>query len=349
MDEVAGWLAQVFGAGEGRALVISGTGTAGMEASVLNLVEPGDRVVAVVAGFFGERLAEMCRRAGAEVQVVRVEWGRACEPAQLERAMGEGGPVKLVAVVHAETSTGVLQPLRPLAELARRHGALLLVDAVTSLGGVPVEVEAVGIDACYSCSQKCLGCPPGLAPLFLSSRAALAMERRRTPRPTWYFDLDLLARYWGPERRYHHTAPINMMYALHRALRRALDEGLAERYRRHRLTARALWAGLEALGLRLVVDEVSLRAPTLTTVWVPDGVDEAAVRRRLLEEYAIEIGGGLGDWRGRVWRIGTMGESARVRWVAALLGALAQILSEQGWRADGGQAVSAALAAAGSA
>lgn len=347
MDETVGMLREVFQTSNPLTLPVSGTGTAGMETALANLIQPGDRVVVVVAGYFGDRMVQMAKRLGAEVEAIQVPWGHAAGTEQLEEVLRRGTPPRVVALVHAETSTGVLQPLGPIVEAAHRFGALVVADAVTSLGGVPVEVDRVGIDLCYSGSQKCLGCPPGLAPVTASPKAIEAIEHRQHEVFSWYLDLRLVARYWGSDRVYHHTAPINMIYALHQALCIIREEGLAPRFARHRKVAEALWAGLEALGLKLVVKEPQLRAPTLTTVWVPEGADDAAVRRALLEEFGIEIGGGLGNWKGRVWRIGTMGESARPRYVYQLLGALGTLLRRSGMRADTAAALAAAQEVAG--
>lgn len=343
MDQTVGLLREVFETANPLTLPISGTGTAGMEAALANALEPGDRVVVVVAGYFGQRMVEMARRLGAEVDPVEVEWGHAADVEAVQAALRRGRPPKALALVHAETSTGVLQPLQELARAAHEVGALVVVDAVTSLGGVPVGVDQNGLDLCYSGSQKCLSCPPGLAPITVSPRALEVLQRRRSPVVSWYLDLGLVARYWGQERFYHHTAPVNMIYALRQALELVHQEGLAARFARHRQVARALGAGLEALGLRLVVREPALRIPSLTTVWVPEGVEDAAVRRALLEEFGIEIGGGLGPWKGRVWRIGTMGESARLQYVVQLLAALGELLRRSGVR---GLDVSGAVAAA---
>lgn len=347
MDETVGMLREVFETANSLTLPVSGTGTAGMETALANVIEPGDRVIVVVAGHFGERMVEMARRLGAEVDVIQVEWGRAAEVDALDAVLRRGRPAKAVSLVHAETSTGVLQPLEEVVAAAHEAGALVVVDAVTSLGGVAVGVDRVGIDICYSGSQKCLSCPPGLAPVTASPNALEALGRRKSEVVSWYLDLRLVSRYWGQERFYHHTAPINMIYGLYQALKLVQEEGLAARFARHRQVARALWAGLEALGLRLVVEDPALRVPSLTTVWVPEGVNDAGVRRALLEEFGIEIGGGLGPWKGRVWRIGTMGESARLRYVVQLLSALGELLRRNGVRgADAAQAVAAASEAA---
>lgn len=325
MDETKGMLRQVFATKNRMTLPVSGTGSAGMEAAIVNLVEPGDRVVVGACGYFGGRIAEMVRRRQADLVLVEAAWGEPVDPARIEAALAEK-PAKAVALVHAETSTGVLQPLEPIAEAARRHGALLITDTVTSLGGVPVEVDALGIDAAFSGSQKCLGAPPGLAPITFSERAMDVIRSRRSPVSSWYLDLTLLDRYWGGgERAYHHTAPISMVYALREGLRLVLEEGLETRFRRHLEAHRALVAGVEAMGLSMVVPRAH-RLPMLNAIRVPDGVDEKAIRRRLLEEDGIEIGAGLGPFAGKVWRIGLMGHGARVENVDRVLGALKRLL-----------------------
>ncbi len=332
MDEVREMLRTVFGTANELTMPMSGTGSAGMETCVVNLVEPGDRVLVGVHGVFGTRLAEVARRAGAEVETVEAPWGRPLDPDDFRRVAKAGYDV--LCVVHAETSTGVLTDLAPFAAIARETDALLLVDAVTSLGGVPVEADRHGLDAVYSGTQKCLSCPPGLSPITLSDRARQKLASRRSPVRSWYLDLNLIARYWGGERAYHHTAPVNMIYALHEALRLVLDEGLEQRYRRHRDHADALARGLEAMGLVLPVPEGS-RLPPLTLVQAPDGVDEAAVRRHLLEQFGLEIGGGLGELKGKAWRIGLMGSSATTRHVTLCLAALADALHAQGFTPRG--------------
>lgn len=332
MDEVRDMLRRVFGTDNEFTMPMSGTGSAGMETCVVNLVEPGDRVVVGVHGVFGRRLAEVARRAGALVRTVDAPWGRPLDPEDVRRSVADGCDV--LCVVHAETSTGVLTDLGPYRAIADEAGALLLVDAVTSLGGVPVEVDRHGLDAVYSATQKCLSCPPGLSPVTLSDRARDRMGRRRAPPQSWYLDLGLIARYWGGERAYHHTAPVNMLYALHEALRLALEEGLGARFARHRETSGALAAGLEAMGLELPVPRES-RLPPLTLVRTPDGIDEAKVRRHLLSRYGLEIGGGLGELRGRAWRIGLMGNSCTPRHVTLCLAALADALRAQGFTPAG--------------
>lgn len=328
LDQVRAMLREVIGTKNELTLPMSGTGSLGMETCIVNLVEPGDRVLVGINGVFGQRLAEVARRAGAEVVTADNPWGRALDVDSLARAAA-GRSFKLVCIVHAETSTGALTPVAPFRELADRLGALLLVDAVTSLGGVPVDMDAVGADALYSGTQKCLSCPPGLAPVSFSARAMQVVAQRKLPAQSWYVDLGLIAKYWGGERLYHHTAPINMIYALHEALRLALREGLPQRYARHRKVSQALGVGLEALGLRLLVPE-SERLPPLTLVEIPDGVDDARVRRDLLEQNHVEIGGGLGPLKGKAWRIGLMGESCTPESVGTVLGALRDALASQG-------------------
>lgn len=325
MDEIMQGLREIFRTRNRLTLPISGTGSAGMEAAVSNLVEPGDRVVLGVCGYFGLRLAEMCRRRGADLVTVEAPWGQPVDPAEMARAIA-GGPTRVAAVVHAETSTGVLQPLDEIASAARKAGALLIADTVTSLGGLPVEVDATGIDAAYSASQKCLSAPPGAAPVSFSARAMAKVKARKTDPPFWYLDLRLLDGYWGEEGRvYHHTAPISTFYALREAIRLALEEGLEARWERHAAAGRALVEGAAVMGLEPLVEQ-RWRLPMLTTLRVPEGVDEKEVRARLLHEEAIEIAGGLGPLAGKVWRVGLMGHSARVENVEQLLAGLKRIL-----------------------
>jgi len=340
MDETMSLLRYVFQTENELTFPISGTGSAGMEACLVNLLEPGDRAVIGVNGFFGQRMAEIARRCGADVTVVEAPWGQAVDPQQIQRVLGQG-KAKVVAVVHVETSTGVLQPLEEVIRISHEHGAVVLVDAVASLGGVDLPIDRWGVDVCYSGSQKCLSAPPGLAPVTVSDCVRQEVNHRKTPVQSWYLDFSLLKTYWGGERVYHHTAPVPMIYALHEALRIVQEEGLEARFARHAKHARALWAGLEGLGLRLFAPE-PIRSPTLTTVEVPEGVDEAAVRRRLLVEFGIEIAGGLGPLRGRIWRIGLMGHSAQQRNVLLLLAALGAILRDMRVPVDPGAGVEAA-------
>jgi alanine-glyoxylate transaminase/serine-glyoxylate transaminase/serine-pyruvate transaminase len=324
LDETQGMLRQVFGTKNALTLPISATGSAGMETCFVNLLEPGDRALICRHGVFGGRMAEVARRAGAEVTLVEAPWGRPIDPDDVAAA-AQKHAFKVLAVVHAETSTGVLQDLSPFRAIADSCGALLLVDAVTSLAGVPVDVDEMGIDAIYSGTQKCLSCPPGLSPISFSERARDVLAARKAPVQSWYLDLSLIGEYFGGERVYHHTAPVNMIFALHEALRLVLSEGLERRYARHRTQAEALYQGLEALGLELVV-EPPARLPPLTLVRIPDGVDDATVRKTLLTKHDLEIGGGLGDFKGKAWRIGLMGASATPRHVELCLNALADAL-----------------------
>jgi alanine-glyoxylate transaminase/serine-glyoxylate transaminase/serine-pyruvate transaminase len=323
LDDVRARLAWAFDAGPGSlSLAISGTGTAGMEAAVSNLVSPGMRVASVVNGYFGDRLAQICARYGASVTRLDGEWGRACDVAQVERAVASG--VDLLTVVHAETSTGVLNPVQELGQLAAGRGVLTIVDTVTSLGGMPLHAGSWGFDVCYSCSQKGLGAPSGLAPITFSARAL----DRRIPSRSFYLDLTLLEDYWV-RRKYHHTLSAPLLYALREALVAAEEEGLDARWARHERHHRALAAGLEALGLSLLPPEGE-RLWTLNAVRVPEGVDEAAVRRALLEQFSIEIGAGLGPLAGRIWRVGLMGAGSTLSNVMLFLTALERVLREQG-------------------
>lgn len=342
MDEVRAMLQPVFGTTNQLTMPMSGTGSSGMEAAIVNLVEPGDRVLVGVNGVFGGRMCEVARRAGAEVVRVEAPWGRPVAPEDFAKAAA-GRSFRLLCVVHAETSTGVLQDLSGLRQIADSVGALLLIDAVTSLGGVPVDLDRHGVDMAYSGTQKCLSCPPGLAPLSASDRALERITTRADAPVSWYLDLSLLSDYWlgkrGGGRAYHHTAPINMVYGLHEALRIALDEGLDARFARHRRVAAGLRAGLVALGLELPVAEGD-RLPQLTLVRAPEGVDEKAVRGFLLRERGIEIGGGLGDFAGTAWRIGMMGSGCTEDSAERCLSGLADALRAQG--RTGGDALAAA-------
>jgi alanine-glyoxylate transaminase/serine-glyoxylate transaminase/serine-pyruvate transaminase len=326
MDETMARLRTVFRTENELTLPLSGTGSAGMEACFVNLVEPGDTVIVGVNGVFGERMCEVARRSGAEIVRVDAPWGEPLDPQGLLDAHRAYPRARLVAVVHAETSTGVENTIAPLAAL-QRTDTLLLVDTVTSLGGISVEVDGWGIDACYSGTQKCLGVPPGLSPVTFSPRAVSRLEERTTPPQSWYLDLSLIARYvGGASRVYHHTAPVAMVFALHAALGALLDEGLDHAWARHRSVGERLQRQLPELGFRLVVAN-GHRLPQLTTAWLPDGADDGALRKGLLETYGIEVGGGLGEFAGKAWRIGLMGHSARDRSVTTLVGALRELLA----------------------
>jgi alanine-glyoxylate transaminase/serine-glyoxylate transaminase/serine-pyruvate transaminase len=324
LDEVRGSLTRLFRAPEGSfAFAVSGTGTSGMETAVANLVREGTRALVAVTGYFGDRLAQMCERYGATVTRLNVEWGRACDPESLARAL-DANRADVVALVHAETSTGVLNPVDRLAAVARERGALVVVDAVTSFGGHPLDVGAWGIDVCYSCTQKCLGAPSGLAPIVFGPRAL----ERRVPSRSFYFDLHLLQDYWL-NRKYHHTMSSTLVYALAEALSIVEEEGLHARWARHERNHRTFADGLASLGLSLLPPDGE-RLWTLNAVRVPPGIDEAAVRKHLLEEYGIEIGAGLGPLAGKIWRVGLMGASSAPRLIVLLLGALESALARQG-------------------
>ena len=334
MDEVTDLLRAVFQTRNRATFALPATGGSGMDAAFLNLLEPGDTVVLARAGFFANRMVGIAERIassqlGGQVIVLDAPWGSIVAVEQLVAAVRQHRP-RVLAVVHGETSTGVEQPLNGLAEVCREMDAFLAVDAVASLGGSRLPVDALGIDVCYSGSQKCLSAPPGLAPITLSDRALAAIDQRRSPVPSWYLDLALHARFWD-EHLYHHTAPVLNVYALREALRLIEEEGLERQLERHARHARALRAGLEALGLRLFADREHQLDP-VTTVVVPDGVSDEAVRSMLLEDFNLEIAGGLGEYAGRMWRIGTMGHSARRSNVVLLLSALEQALRRQGWQ-----------------
>jgi alanine-glyoxylate transaminase/serine-glyoxylate transaminase/serine-pyruvate transaminase len=324
LDETCDRLRAVFDTTNALTLPISGTGSAGMETCFVNLVEPGDTVIIGVNGVFGERMCEVARRAGAEVVRVDADWGQPIDPQRLLDALGAHPGARALAVVHAETSTGVQNDVAPLRAVADTD-TLLLVDTVTSLAGVPLHVDEWGIDACYSGTQKCLGVPPGLSPVTFSPRAVDRISTRSTPVQSWYLDLGLIGDYMGTARKYHHTAPTGMIVALHAGLGVVLDEGLDAVWRRHHVVGRSLQGALGAFGFSLIAPE-GARLPQLTSARVPDGVDEAALRRQLLTDYDIEVGGGLGAFAGVAWRIGLMGHTARRSSVAALLGALADLL-----------------------
>jgi len=340
MEEIKGMLRAVFQTQNEMTFPVSGTGSAGMEFCLVNLIEPGDEVVVGVNGVFGTRMVEVAERCGAKVTKVEASWGRIIEAQQIAEALKKCRP-KLVAVVHAETSTGALTPVEEIARLAHEAGALFVLDTVTSLGGCAVKIDAWQVDAVYSGTQKCLSCPPGLAPVSLSKRALEAAARRKRKVQSWYLDVNLLSSYWGQERVYHHTAPITMNYALHEALRLTLEEGLEQRFRRHEQNHETLKSGLAALGLLLAAQE-GHQLWQLNTVTVPGGLDEAAVRKRLLSDFNIEIGAGLGPLKGKIWRVGLMGETSTKENVKTFLRSFGQILKDSGRKVD----VEGALAAA---
>ena len=340
MDETKQLLQYVFQTDNHLTLPISGTGSAGMEAALCNLIEPGDNVVVCVNGLFGERMCDIVARCQGESIRVEAEWGRIIDPEQVESVLKKS-KVKLIAIVHGETSTGVLQPLRDIGRLAHEHGALLLVDAVTSLAGCPVKVDDWELDVVYSGSQKCLSCPPGLAPITFAPRAVEVMNARQTKVQSWYLDMTMIQRYWGEERFYHHTAPISMCYALREALRLVHEEGLEARWQRHEQNHRALMAGLQAMGLQPFA-QTGHWLPPLNAVRVPEGITDRKVRGRLLQEYGIEIGGGLGKLKGRIWRIGLMGYNSTKRTVLMCLSALEDVLRAEGYPISPGAGLTAA-------
>ena len=344
MDEVSALLKRVFQTDEGVTFAISGTGSAGMESGLTSLLEPDDTVIMCIYGFFCERMVDMASRVGANVVPLRADWGRPFPAEMLEEELKKHPKVKMVTAIHAETSTGIRQPLEDISRLTKEHDALFMVDAVTSLGGNEVAVDRWDIDYCYSATQKCLACPPGLSPVALSPRGLESVGDRQSKPTSWYLDLALNANYWGFDRVYHHTAPISMILALREGLRIVLEEGLEARFRRHHRNASALWAGLEALGLEMVTPQ-EYRLDQITPLWIPDGIDEAQVRNALLREYGIEIGRGLGQFAGKVWRVGLMGESSKAEYVLALLAALEDILPRVGYEVPRGAGVGAASSA----
>jgi len=321
-------------------LTMSGSGSAGMETCVVNLIEPGDPMLVCVNGFFSRRMADVAQRCGADVSTIEVEWGKVFVPEQIESAL-EKKPAKVVGVVHAETSTGAGQPIEEISRIVHEHGALLLVDAVASLAGMNVDVDGWQIDACYSGSQKCISCPPGLAPVSFSDAALEVVENRKTKVQSFYLDLSMIRKYWGAERRYHHTAPINMSYALLEALQIIKEEGLENRWARHLANHKILRAGLSAIGIDYVT-QPGYELPMVNAVAIPDGVDDAAVRSQLLSEFNIEIGGGLGVFKDKAWRIGLMGCSSTLSNVMLLLSALEKCLADQDAKFERGASIAAA-------
>lgn len=327
MDQTQKLLRYVFETENPLTIPISGTGSAAMEAAICNLVEPGDAILVCCNGYFGLRMQDMAERYGAEVTRIDRPWGQVFDPSEIEEAL-KAKPAKIVGIVHAETSTGARQPLEDIARIVHEHGALLIVDAVTSLGGLPVRVDALEIDACYSGGQKCLSVPPGASPLTFGPRAIEKLSNRKTRVPNWYLDLTTIQKYWGGERTYHHTAPISSIYALYEGLRLVAEEGLEKRWTRHQENVEYLWSEMESLGFGLLVEQ-SYRLPSLTTVIVPEHLDEADARKQLLNDYNIEVGGGLGELKGKVWRVGLMGYSSRKENVNALTSALRSIMLKE--------------------
>ena len=346
MEEIKAMLRHVFITRNEMTFPVSGTGSAGMEFCFVNLLELGDEAVIGVNGVFGQRMADVAARCGATVIKVEAEWGRIIEPDAIATALAKATRPKLVAIVHAETSTGALTPVEEISRLTHQAGAMLVLDTVTSLGGCPVRIDDWQVDAVYSGTQKCLSCPPGLSPVSLSERAMQSVRARTHRVQSWYLDVSLLASYWGDGQRvYHHTAPISMNYALHESLRLLLEEGLENRWARHERHHRALHAGLAMLGLS-IVSQTGHQLWQLNAVGVPAGVDEAVVRARLLNEFGIEVGAGLGPLKGKIWRVGLMGHTSSLDNVRTLLAALGQILGDAGQRVNVQDALAAATAAA---
>ncbi len=341
LNEIRELLQNTFLTGNEMTFAVSGTGSAGMEICVVNLIEPGDSMLVCINGVFGSRMADVADRCGADVSTVETEWGKAFDPGQIAEAL-KAKPAKVVGIVHAETSTGVCQPLEEISQIVHNNGAFLLVDTVTSLGGMKVDVDGWGIDACYSGTQKCLSCPPGLAPVTFSDTAVSAIENRKTKVRSWYLDVSMIRRYWSQERFYHHTAPINMNYALLEALRIIREEGLQHRWIRHLKNHKILKAGLAALGIEYL-PEPGYELPMLNAVSIPEGVDDVAVRRQLLNEFNIEIGGGLGVFKSKAWRIGLMGSASTVSNIMLFLSALEKCLVDQGLKFERGSSIAAAI------
>lgn len=340
MDETQQLLRFLFQTENALTIPVSGTGSAGMETCFVNLLEPGDEVVVCVNGVFGTRMSDIVNRLGGTLIRVDGEWGKAIDPEMVLKAV-QGRSPKVLAVVHAETSTGVRQPLEDLGRIASDAGALFLVDTVTSLGGMEVAMDTMGIDAIYSGTQKCISCPPGLSPISFSPAAMKVLESRKSPVVSWYLDMSMVSSYWGADRKYHHTAPINMIFALREALRIIAEEGLKARFARHRLNHRALVAGVEAMGLSMLVPE-NKRLPMLNAVLIPEGADDLKVRKTLLNDFGIEIGGGLGDLAGKIWRVGLMGHSSLRKNVFLFLTCLEIILKSQGVKIRAGALEAAA-------
>jgi len=341
MDDTRKMLQHVFRTQNHLTVAMPGTGSAGMETCVANLIEPGDEMIVCANGVFGTRMVDVAERCGAVVHIVEAAWGEIIDDEAIRAALADHPATKVVGIVHAETSTGAHQPLVEISRLVHDAGALFLVDAVTSLGGVELDVDGWAIDACYSGTQKCLSCPPGLSPVTISPAAVEKIQNRSSKVQSWYLDLTMISKYWGENRIYHHTAPINMSYALYEALRIVIEEGLEPRLARHQLNHRALRAGLEAMGLSYIPKH---SLPNLNAIHVPPGADDAVVRRRLLNDYGIEIGAGLGPFKGKAWRIGIMGSSCTRRHVVLVLGALESILSDMGVSLPKGEALAAANA-----
>jgi len=332
LDRIGELLPPVFGTKNRLTHAVPGTGTSGMETCIANLLEPGDRALVCTHGFFGDRIRQMAERQDAGITLIEQEWGKPTDPERVEAALKRGS-FKLLALVHAETSTGVLQPMEDIARLAKAYDTLLLLDTVSSLGGIEVKVDKWGVDAAFSCSQKCIGCPPGLSPVTFSDRAIEMVKKRKHLVRSWYLDMTLLEKYWGPERVYHHTSSSTLNYALLEALLLIHEEGLQQRFYRHLKNHKALVAGVEALGLKMLV-KPEHRLPTLNTIVIPEGVDDAKLRRYLLDKFKLDIGGGFGFLKGKVWRVGLMGYSCSADNVLFFIPALSRALAVQGVKTD---------------
>ena len=343
LDQVGDQLRKVFQTTNRATNAAPGTGTSGMEACVANLIEPEDKILVCVHGYFGDRLRQMVERQEAQITLITEEWGRPIDPQKVEAEM-KANSFKVITLVHAETSTGVLQPMDDIVKLADKYGVMIILDTVTSLGGVEVKMDEWGLAAAYSCSQKCIGCPPGLSPVSFSDRAVEAVKNRKHPVRSWYLDITLLEKYWGSERVYHHTSSSTLNYALLEALLLIEEEGLQNRFDRHLENHRALVAGVEALGLEMLVSP-EYRLPTLNAVRIPEGIDDMKLRSYLLETFNLEIGGGLGALKGKVWRVGLMGYSSSAENVLFFLSAINRALAIQGHKTDLAAGTDAAMTA----
>ncbi|MBP1742312.1 MAG: serine-pyruvate aminotransferase/archaeal aspartate aminotransferase [Deltaproteobacteria bacterium] len=343
LDRIGELLRMVFRTSNRVTNASPGSGTSGMEACVANLIEPGDPVLVCVNGYFGDRIRQMVERQEAKVGLIEGEWGKPIDPDLVKKAF-KNTRYKVIALVHAETSTGVLQPMEEIARLAKEHGAMILLDTVTSLGGVDVKIDEWGVDAAYGCSQKCIGCTAGLSPVTFSDRAIEALTRRKHPVRSWYLDISLLDKYWGPGRVYHHTSSSTLNYGLLEALQIIEEEGLEARIQRHTRNHKSLVAGVEAMGLEMLVAPAH-RLPSLNTVKIPQGVDDVKVRSYLLDVFNLEIGGGLGTLKGKVWRVGLMGYSSSAENIIFFLSAMGQALAAQGHKTDVSAGLSAAMSA----
>ena len=343
MDEIKGLLQYAFQTKNELTIPVSAPGSSGMETCFMNLVEPGDKVLVCINGVFGMRMKEVATRAGALVETVEFEWGEAVDPEKVNEALSSHSDIKILSFVHAETSTGVSSDAEAICAIAQQHNCLTIVDAVTSLGGTELKVDDWGIDAIYSGTQKCLSCIPGLSPVSFSNKAIAKVKQRTSKNFSWFLDLNLVMDYWGDgaKRTYHHTAPVNSLYALHESLLILKEEGLEEAWQRHDLHHKALVAGLESLGIEMLVDE-NIRLPQLNAVKIPDGIDDAAVRSTLLKQYDLELGAGLGKFAGNAWRIGLMGNGCSKKNVTYCLASLGAVLNDQGHICDTEKALSLA-------